>query len=300
MNDEYTRRVQTVNPRGHETSDGGIDIVVFSRLVWRHRWLIGGACFAGATAAIVIGLLSIPIFRGETVVAAAHEQGQFGGGGNGEGLAGAVGGLASLAGVDLSAGSAEEKAAQGVLDSRHLIEEFIRRYNLLPVLSGDAKRQLTMWRAVDRFKKTVVLINRDQKKELTTVIMEWKDPATAARWANDFVALANELIRTKALGESERNIAYLTKQLERTTDVDMRKVIFALISSETKRAMLANGRIEYAFQVIDPAMTPEVRARPRRVLLAWIGLGLGLLLGVTAALVRERFVSHDQHGGAGG
>src|SRR5207253_2013461 len=109
-----------------------------------------------------------------------------------------------------------------------------------------------------------------------------------------FVALANELIRTRALEESRRSIAYLSAQLERTTDVNMRNVMFNIIESETKRLMLANGRMEYAFQVIDPAIAPEVRARPRRVLLAWIGLGLGLLAGVTTALVMDRFARHGQ------
>jgi uncharacterized protein involved in exopolysaccharide biosynthesis len=275
----------------HEEPDEGIDIVVFSRLLWRYRVLVAALCAVGALVAVIVGLVSIPIFRGEVVVAAAHDQGQLGGG-SGQGIMGAVGGLASLAGVDIQAGSAEEKAAQGVLESRHLIEEFIRRYNLLPELSRDANHPLTMWRAVDLFKKTVVIVNKDQKRELTTVIMEWKDASTAARWANDFLALANELIRTRALEESRRNITYLTAQLERTADVDMRKVMFGIIESETKRLMLANGRIEYAFQVIDPAVAPEVRARPRRTLLAWIGLGLGLLVGITVALVMDRFARH--------
>ncbi len=283
-----------MNFRTQDVADGGIDIVLLSRLLWRYRVLIAATCAAGAVLAVVVGLLSTPIFRGEVVVTAAHEQGQFSGGGVAQGLVGAVGGLASLAGVDLQGGGADEKAAQGTLDSHHLVEEFIKRYNLLPEISRDAKRQLTMWRAVDRFKNTVVIINKDQKKELTTVVMECKEAATAARWANDFVALANELIRTRALEESRRNIAYLTGQLERTSDVEMRNIIFSIIESETKRLMLASGRIEYAFQVIDPAVAPEIRARPRRTLLAWIGLGLGLLVGVTTALVVDRFRRHGQ------
>lgn len=280
-----------VSARTHEESDGGIDIVVFSRLLWRYRVLIAALCSLGVVIAVVFGLVTTPIFRAEVVLAPAREEGAFGGG-SGAGLAGSLGGLASLAGVDLQGGSASEAAAQGVLDSHHLVEEFIKRYKLIPVLSGDAARQLTLWRAVDRFKKTVVIINKDQKKQLTTVALEWKDAATAARWANDFVALANELIRTQAIDESRRNITYLTGQLEGITDVDMRKVMFSIVESETKRLMLANGRSEYAFQVIDPALVPEVRARPRRVLLAWIGLGLGLLVGIITALVLDRFARH--------
>jgi uncharacterized protein involved in exopolysaccharide biosynthesis len=273
-----------------ERTDDSIDIVVFSQLLWRHRILIGAMTVAGAVIALIVGLVSIPIFRAEIVVTPAHEQGQFGG--SGEGLASQLGGLASLAGVNVQEGGASELAAQGVLDSHHLLEEFIKRNNLLPVISEGSGHQLSLWRAVDRFKKTVIIITKDQKKELTTVAIEWKDPVTAAKWANELVALTNELVRNRAREESQRNIEYLTGQLERMTDVDMRKVMFSIIESETKRAMLANGRLEYAFQVIDPAVPPEVRARPRRVLLAWIGLGLGLLLGVTIALISDRFARH--------
>lgn len=273
-----------------ERTDDSIDIVVFSQLLWRHRILIGSMTVAGAVIALIVGLVSTPIFRAEIVVTPAHEQGQFGG--SGEGLASQLGGLASLAGVNVQEGGASELAAQGVLDSHHLLEEFIKRNNLLPVISEGSGHQLSLWRAVDRFKKTVIIITKDQKKELTTVAIEWKDPVTAAKWANELVALTNELVRNRAREESQRNIEYLTAQLERMTDVDMRKVMFSIIESETKRAMLANGRLEYAFQVIDPAVPPEVRARPRRVLLAWIGLGLGLLLGVTIALISDRFARH--------
>jgi uncharacterized protein involved in exopolysaccharide biosynthesis len=277
----------------HEESDAGIDIVVFSRLLWRHRLLLAVLCTVGAVVAVVVGLVTTPIFRAEVVLAPAPEQGAFASG-SGSGLAGSLGGLASLAGVNLQEGSASEAAAQGVLDSHHLVEEFIKRYKLIPVLSSGAAHELTLWRAVDRFKKNVVIINKDQKKQLTTVALEWKDAATAARWANDFVALANELLRTQAIDESRRNIIYLTGQLEGITDIDMRKVMFSIMESETKRLMLANGRLEYAFQVIDPAVTPEVRARPRRVLLAWIGLALGLLVGVITVLIRDRFARHGQ------
>jgi uncharacterized protein involved in exopolysaccharide biosynthesis len=276
-----------------QQSDGGIDIVMFSHLVWRYRILIASMCVLGVALAVVFGLVTTPIFRAEVVLAPAHEEGAFGGGG-GSDLAGSLGGLASLAGVNLQEGNGSEAAAQGVLDSHHLVQEFIKRYKLLPVLSGESAHELTLWRATDRFKKNVVIITKDQKKQLTTVALEWKDAATAARWANDFVALANELVRTQAIDESKRNIAYLAGQVEGMTDIDMRKIMFSIIESETKRLMLANGRIEYAFQVIDPAAAPEVRVRPRRVLLVGIGFGLGLLVGITVALVMDRFARHGQ------
>jgi hypothetical protein len=97
---------------------------------------------------------------------------------------------------------------------------------------------------------------------LTVVAIDWTDPATAAQWANGFVALANELLRTRALVESKRNIAYLNDQISKTDVVELRRVLYGLIESETKTLMLANGRPEYAFRVVDPAVPPELKTRP--------------------------------------
>jgi uncharacterized protein involved in exopolysaccharide biosynthesis len=116
-----------------------------------------------------------------------------------------------------------------------------------------------------------------------TVAIEWTDPVTAARWANDFVALANERIRSRALQDSTRNIEYLNKQIERTTVVEVQRAIYNLIESETKNLMLANVRAEYAFRIVDPAVPPEVRSSPRRKLLVLSGLAVGLFAGVFLA-----------------
>ena len=113
------------------------------------------------------------------------------------------------------------------------------------------------------------------------------DPVTAARWANGLVGLANELLRTRALEEAQRNIAYLNAQADRTNEVELRRAIFNLIESETKTLMLANGRTEYAFRVVDPAVPPEIRSGPHRTLLLVTGLLVGLLLGGVAVLIAD-------------
>ena len=51
---------------------------------------------------------------------------------------------------------------------------------------------LTLWHAVKRFRELVLTIREDDANGITTVSIEWTDPAVAARWANDYVALANE------------------------------------------------------------------------------------------------------------
>jgi LPS O-antigen subunit length determinant protein (WzzB/FepE family) len=178
----------------------------------------------------------------------------------------------------------EDRDAEALLESRRLVQEFIVRNDLMPQLYPDARSRPSLWRAVTNFQKYALAIRQDPRRGVTSLTVEWTDPAVAARWANGLVALANELIRTHALQEAQRNITYLTGQSEHTSDVDLRRGIFSLIENETKTLMLANGRTEYAFRIIDPAVAPEIRAAPHRTLILITGFAVGLAAGVLLIL----------------
>ncbi len=110
---------------------------------------------------------------------------------------------------------------------------------------------------------------------------------TAARWANDYVALANEIVRTRALEDSSRNIRFLKEQIPKTDIVEIQRALYGLVENETKVNMLASTRKEYAFTVVDPAVSPEERVWPRRTLIVVTGGFLGGVLGVLLALAHN-------------
>jgi uncharacterized protein involved in exopolysaccharide biosynthesis len=260
------------------------DFVALIAIFWRHRLTILIACLLCGLIAAVLAFIATPYFRAEAVITEVQDRGMN----NSGGLENQLSGLAGLAGLALPSRATFAQQDAAILDSRRLVEEFITRNNLLPVLSRGAPKPLTLWLAVKQFKEGVVTIRKDTRKGVTSVALEWTDPGTAANWTNGFVALANELIRRRVLDESNRNIAYLTEQLSRTNDVELRKVIYNIIESETKTLMLANGRPEYAFEVVDPAVPPEVKERPHRLLIGLVGVAFGLAFGLAAALIREQ------------
>jgi uncharacterized protein involved in exopolysaccharide biosynthesis len=257
-----------------------IDLVGVALLLWARRWWLLLAIAIGTAAAAVYGFTTPPTWRAEVVTTQVHEQSM---GGAASALASQLGGLASLANLGIGS-DRNEQDYEAVLESRHLLEEFITRNELLTQLWPDPRQRPTLWQTVRRFERSVVSIRQDPRRGITTLSVEWTDPATAARWANGLVALANELIRTRALADSRRNIVYLNAEAERATDVDLRHAIFNLIENETKTEMLANGRADYAFRVVDPAVTPEIRAAPHRTLLLITGFVLGAVLGALLVL----------------
>ena len=260
----------------------GIDVVGIVHVIWRYRYLVGCTALVGALLAVYIALTAQEIFRAEVVVTVIHDNGLTG---NSDSM-GSLGGLASLAGLNLGGGA--DASAQGTLASRHLIEELVKRDGLLPQLARPGKRS-TLWFAVKRFQEEVVVVHDDPLKGLTNITVDWTDPATAAKWANDFVAVANEIIRTHDLEDSTRNVAYLHEQFAQTKEVAIQIALSNLIERETKKLMLANARSEYVFRVVDPAAVPEVRHSPKRTLLVLSGFALGFFLGAMIAFGRDAF-----------
>lgn len=273
--------VSASEPIAGEAQD--LDLFGLVERLWRYRILIAICGFGGAIIGVALALTTDPVFRAEVVVTEVRDTGM----GSPGSLASQLGGLASLAGVNIGQADDEGQRAQAVLESRRVAEEFIKRNDLLPALFHNSKVRPTIWKAVTRFKESVVSVRKDARRATTTVAVEWTDPAVAARWANAYIALTNELVRQRALEEANRNIAYLNGQIEKTNVVELRKVLFDLAEAETKKLMLANGRIEYAFQTVDPAVAPEMRVRPHRTLMVLIGGMLGGVLGVGVALLHH-------------
>jgi uncharacterized protein involved in exopolysaccharide biosynthesis len=263
---------------------GDFDFARVWRVIRAAKYLILTSTVVCTAIALAIALAITPIFRAETVITTVRN-------GNLGGQSGsALGGLASiagLAGVSLDSGSAADREAKGVLQSRSLVQEFIGRNDLIKVLRPRASKPQSMWLAVKDFKEGVLTIREDKRTGLLTIDVDWEDPAVAAKWANGFVALANERLRTRAIDEATRNIAFLNAQIPQTSVVEVQRSIYNLIESETKTLMLANVRTEFAFTVIDPAVPPERKYRPQRSLYVLFGLFLGFAIGVLAAYWRS-------------
>lgn len=272
--------VSSVERASYDSSDTA-GLIAAINVLWSYRYLIVTVTFIAGAIAVVMSLLATPIYRAEATIVLVRDQRMTG---SAAPLLNQLSGLATLAGVTLP-GAARTEQAQGLLASRRLAEEFIKRYDLLPVLWEDADpdQEQSMWLAVNDFREGIVDIAEDARRGTTTLYIEWKDPVVAARWANDYVALCNQLMRNRAIEETTRNIKYLNEQIAGTTVLELQQVMYDLVQNEMQTLMLANAREEYAFSVIDPAVAPEMRISPRRRVMVMIGLVLGASAGAVLA-----------------
>jgi uncharacterized protein involved in exopolysaccharide biosynthesis len=272
-------------------------------VIVKNRKLIGIITAASTLIALLIAFLLPPVYRAEVLLAPVSQD-------KSEGLsaiANQYGDLAALAGINL--GPSKDKTAEYIaaLKSRSLSVSYIKEANLMPILFAskwDAEKKQwkdntdapTEWKAFELWDKNIRLVNLDKRTGLVTLIVEWKDPVLAAKWANDFTRHVNTRLRTEAVEEAEKSIAYLEKQLPTTNSVEVQQAIYRLIETQTKKKMIASTREEYAFTTIDPAVTPERKHRPRRTMLVFTGLLLGLAGSVIVAIIvgRRKIGATDQ------
>ena len=60
----------------------------------------------------------------------------------------------------------------------------------------------------------------------------------------------------------------------------MRAVLYNLLESEKQKAMLANVNEDFALEVIDPAVAPDTREKPKRILIVALGSLCGGFIGI--------------------
>jgi uncharacterized protein involved in exopolysaccharide biosynthesis len=273
-----------------------IRLIDLWRVVWAGKWRIASASVIGAVLAVALSFLITPEYRSEAVLSPV---GSGSGGGPLASLAGQLGGLGSLVGLNLGV---DDRSAESiaVLRSRSLTQRFIEKNALLPILFyedwdeaskswrvDDPEDVPNLWKAYERFDRKVRSVTQDAETGLVTLSIDWIDPLQARDWANGLVAEVNADMRNRAIEQSKKNIEFLRGQLQNTNEVELRTAAFGLMEAEMKNAMLSAVRTEYAFEVIDPAITPEKPSWPNRILLAALGFFAGFATGLFLLFLRR-------------
>jgi uncharacterized protein involved in exopolysaccharide biosynthesis len=270
--------------------------VDLARFLRRHVRMLAIGLLIGAILAAALGFSTAPVYRATVVltpVDTAESRGAL------SRLMGQFGGLASLAGVSLG-GSQGKDEAIAILKSEAFAAGIIEEAHLLPVFfpkhwdAKSGKWQIedpddvpTMADALEVFDKRVRSVIEDRDRNLVSVRVEWRDRELAAQLANLIAKRINEQMRARRIAELDKNIQYLRQTLAQTDSLELRQAAYSLVEAQLNERMIANGREEFAFRVVDEARVPDADRFiwPRRALLIAIGAMAGLLAaGVIAAL----------------
>jgi uncharacterized protein involved in exopolysaccharide biosynthesis len=233
------------------------------------------------------------------------------------GALGQLGGLASLAGVDIGGGdSSEAQMAQEIMKSWSFIDVFIAENNISvevyaaegwsrgsnelqiddDIYDAETKTWLvendntgevgppSSWKLFESFSERLV-VSENKKSGLVSVSIEYYSALIAKQWLDMYVAAINAHMQQRQMEKVTNNINYLQAQIENTSIAEMREVFYTIIAEQTKNKMLAEASPEYAFVAVSPSMVPEEKSQPERAFICIIGTLLGGILSVLLVLV---------------
>jgi len=254
-----------------------------------HRWLVTICVLVSTVAFVTVALVMTPVYRATAVMVPASEERNSLAGSLSSTL-GSLGGLASLAGVNIGSADSATEEALAVLRSRQFTERFINDLNLMPQLFSakdwESDNPPTPARAFRRFKK-IRTVTQDKKTQLVMLQIDWQDREAAAMWANELAARLNVEMRNRAITQAEASLRFLEKELTNTTAVETRQAINRLVEAQIRQRMLANVSQEYAFRVVDRAMPSDADdpLKPQKLVLFLLGPLVGLVAGIVGVLI---------------
>lgn len=305
-----TESQQTLPPAPY---DEGIDLRELLRILWAGKWVIGGITFAATVIAVIVALMLPNIYRAEALLAPNQEQAA----GGLSALAAQYGGLASLAGINLGGGSSDKTdVGLEILKSRKFVSDFIQRHEILvPLMAAkgwdletgelridsgiydvSAKKWVrkvrpprktipSLQEAYKEFNEEIFSVSQDKITGFVTLAVEHYSPTIAKQWVDWLVQDINATVMRQEVDEAEQAIEYLNKQIMATSLADLQNVFFRLIEEQTKTVMLANVSKEYLLKTLDPAVAPEKKAKPMRVLIVLLSAILSGFLALLVVLI---------------
>lgn len=273
-------------PPGYEDE---IDLRNLIKTLWAGKLIIVMCTVIVAAVFVSYALLATEIYRSQASVQIRDED-------RGS-LTSELGGLAALAGISVGDKNQNRELTITALKSRAVIQRMIEEENLLPILYArdwDATNKRwqtpnppTPWKAYERFTNNVLNVSEDRKTGIVTIAIEWNDPVLAAAWVDKLIVRVNAFVNEGTIREAEQNLKFLDQQTKTTSVVELQKTIFSMMEGEIKRLMLARNPDTAPLRVIDPAVVPERRVRPKRALIGILGILSGGLLGGIIVLTRS-------------
>jgi uncharacterized protein involved in exopolysaccharide biosynthesis len=269
------------------------DLYEFSRTVWQGRWTMVAITAVCVIGAVAYAFSAVEWFTANVVLVQTDDNKSL------SGNLAQLGGLASLAGINISGGG-ESQMPVAVLKSKELVRDFITDKNLTKLLLADKldpqtgdwkihdiKRRPDVRDAVEYFQKKVCSITEDKKAGVVTLSITWKNPDVSAEWANELAQRVNTKLRDEATAEAERNIKYLKDEMAAANVTSLQQSIGRVLESEMQKLLLARGNDQFAFKVVDQAVAPRKPTWPRRITIVGGSAVFGILASIAVIILRR-------------
>ncbi len=293
-----------------------IDASLILRWIVKDIFKIIGLGVTFSVIAIVYAL-SLPNEYSASVVTASNMDK----GNKSAGLSG-LGGLASLAGVNLGGGDTySPEVLQKMLLSTSILASFARTYELVPEImavesyslksnsfsykesiydprTGEWTRKV-MYPATQEPSDSEIAhelrqklnVTYDRATKLISVSYRSYSPEFAPRLVTSLIEHLNQQVRVKERLSTERTIQDIEKILEEANSIEVKVALQSILEEQYKKLTLARTRPEYALMTVEPAFVPFMKSGPNRavlcLLIVFIGVAASTLLMWTVRIIKS-------------
>jgi len=304
------------------SSEDEIDLAELWRAIWQGKWVIVAITSVFAITSVIYALNLPNEYKSTVLLAPASSSGSSAL----SKMAGQFGGLASLAGINLGGGGAEDKSvvAIEIIKTWGFLETFIkdnhievevyaaegwsRSSNQLVIdpelydatnkkwvrefdVSKGQKAEPSSWELFEEFKDRVS-VSQDKTSGLISLSVEYYSPEIAKQWTEKLVKAINFHVQKQDREEATKSINYLKDKINETNIADMQSVFYQLIEEQTKALMLAEVSDEYVFKTLSKAKIAFKKNSPQRVLICVFGVLIGWILSILVIAMRLFFSAH--------
>ena len=306
-----------INNNTHDKNEKEIDLGELFSVLWSGKWIIVASISLFSIVAVIYSLSLPNIYQSKAILSPVESSG-----GTMNQVMKNMGGLASLAGVDLSSGDSGSNTVKSLekLNTlsffKHNILPNIYLPNLMAVKSWDLSTNKIVYDK-DIFNETTQAWIRDYEyprtqipstqqsfevfrehfqvlKDIDTgfvsITVKHQSPVIAQKWTELIINELDTFYRKKDRAEAEAALNYLNIEMAKTSFSEIKQVIAQLLQQKVQQLTLIEASKYYVFDYIDPPAVMEKKIGPKRSLICFFGAFIGGLLGSLIAIIRHYFM----------
>ena len=280
--------------------DDEINLLDLLIVLAKHKAMILKVTLGAALLAVGISLLMPNIYTGTVKILPPQKSES-----SASALLGQLGGLASLAGGAIGIKNQADLYI-AIFESRTLMEKIIKRFDLQKVYEDK-----TLTDTLKDLRKNSAF-SEDKKSGMITVEVSDHDPKRAADMANAFVEELAQLMQNFALTDASQKRVFFEQQMKQAKDkltddeilldktpntslkymdavrnVKYQEAVWEILAKQFEMAKLDEAKDFPLVQVLDKAIPPERKSKPKRALIVILSTLGAFFLAVFWAFISE-------------
>jgi len=125
--------------------------------------------------------------------------------------------------------------------------------------------------------------------EITYFSFQHHSPKTAYEFLNWIIQDSNNYVRDHDVAKAQKTIIFLNNTLNTTKNMEVQKLISALMQKEIQTLALSEKTEFFAFEIVDSPYLPEDRIFPKRSLIVTVVFLLSIFLSISGVVLNQVF-----------